>query len=203
MALLPKNQRDQAMVLVCVMAIGLAAAYWNYVWSPKRAELVTLQARVDTLEASNTKARSEMAKGTSAQLQQEADQFARDLEVMRQLVPTGNELPALLEQVSNSARRAGLDISAVEPQPVLEGDMFDTYRYKIAVTGGYHAIGEFLTNVGSMTRIVAPVNVSLALATNTNITAVKLRPAGTAPIDTRFEIQTYVVKTAPARGGKS
>jgi type IV pilus assembly protein PilO len=123
---------------------------------------------------------------------------------MRQLVPTGNELPALLEQVSTAARREGLDISTVEPQPVVEGDQFDTYRYKIAVTGGYHALGEFLSNVGSLTRIVAPINLTLAPATNPNVTAVKLRPAGTAAIESKFEIQTYVVRTAPqAHGGKS
>jgi type IV pilus assembly protein PilO len=204
MALLPKNQRDQAMVLVVVLAAAIAGAYWKWVWSPKKDTLATLQVRVDTLEARNATVRADMAKGTVAQLTAEAEQYARDLEIMRQLVPTGNELPALLEQISTAARREGLDISAVEPQPVVEGAQFDTYRYKIAITGGFHALGEFLTNVGSLTRIVAPINLSLALATNPNVTAVKMRPAGTAAIDSRFEIQTYVIRTTPAStGGKS
>ena len=203
MALLPKNPREQAMVLVCIIAIALGGLYWMYVWSPKRAELSALAVRVDSLEVGNDRARAEMAKGSASELQAQADQLARDLEIMRQLVPTGNEVPALLEQVSTSARRAGLDLSAVEPQPVIEGEIFDTYRYKIALTGGFHALGEFLTNVGSLTRIVAPMNLALAPATNQAIAAVKLRPPGTAAIDTRLEIQTYVIKTAPARGGKS
>jgi type IV pilus assembly protein PilO len=204
MSLLPKNQREQAMVLVCIVAIALAGLYWMYVWSPKRAELGTLEVRVDSLEAGNDRARKEMAAGTADDLQAQAEQYARDLEVMRQLVPTVNEVPALLEQVSTSARRAGLDLSAVEPQPVIEGETFDTHRYKIALTGGFHAVGEFLTNVGSLTRIVAPMNLGLAPATNPNIAAVKLKRPGTAAIDTRLEIQTYVIKTAPgARGGKS
>jgi type IV pilus assembly protein PilO len=204
MALLPKNQREQAMVLVCIIAIALAGLYWMYVWSPKRVELGALEVRVDSLEVGNDRARAEMATGSAADLQAQADQYAHDLDIMRQLVPTGNEVPALLEQVSTSARRTGLDLSAVEPQPVIEGEIFDTYRYKIAVTGGFHAVGEFLTNVGSLTRIVAPMNLSLAPASNPNIAAVKLKRPGTAAIDTRLEIQTYVIKTAPgARGGKS
>ena len=204
MALLPKTQREQAMVLVCIVAIALAGLYWMYVWSPKRVELGALSVRVDSLEVANDRARKEMATGSAEDLQAQADQYAHDLEIMRQLVPTGNEVPALLEQVSTSARRTGLDLSAVEPQPVIEGDIFDTYRYKIALTGGFHAIGEFLTNVGSLTRIVAPMNLSLAPATNPNIAAVKLKRPGTAAIETKFEIQTYVIKTAPsARGGKS
>ena len=133
MALLPKKQRDQAMVLVCIVAAALGGLYYMYVWSPKRTELAALSVRVDSLELANTRARTEIAKGTADQLQAEAEQYGRDLEIMRTLVPTGNELPGLLEQVSTSARRAGLDLSAVEPQPVEEGEQFDTYKYKIAV----------------------------------------------------------------------
>ena len=107
-------------------------------------------------------------------------------------------------QVSTAARREGLDISSVEPQPVVQGDQFDTYRYMVSVTGGYHALGEFLTNVGSLTRIVAPVNLSLGLASNRNASAVQRAPAGTAAVESKFEIQTYVIRSAPsAQGGKS
>ena len=123
---------------------------------------------------------------------------------MRLLVPTGNELPSLIEQVSTAARREGLDIASLEPQPIVHGETFDTYKYKISVTGGYHALAEFMTNVGSLTRIVTPVNIGLALSTNQNANAVKLAPEGTAPVESRFEIQTYVIRTAPtAPGGKS
>lgn len=200
----PKSQRDQLMMLTVLIAGALASAYWNFVYLPKRTEIVELKARVDTLEERNKEVRLEAAKGNGEKLKAEAEQFARDLEVMRQLVPTGNEVPALLEQVSTAARRAGLDISAVTPQPVIEGEQFDTYRYKIAVTGGYHAVAEFLANVGSLTRIVAPVNLTLAPTNNPNLEAVQRRPSGSSAIDTKFEIQTYVAKTSTVtRGGKS
>lgn len=206
MALLPKNPRDQKMVAAAVVAFALAALYWNFVWTPKHAELVALEVRLDTLDAQNAMSRARIAQGTAAELEAEAARYTRDLEVMRLLVPTGNELPSLLEQVSTAARREGLDLASVEPQPIVHGEMFDTYRYKVSVTGGYHALAEFMTNVGSLTRIVAPVNVSLGLSTNKSINAVKLAPEGTAPVESRFEIQTYVIRTTPPAqevGGKS
>lgn len=204
MAFPPKTQREQAMFLVGIIAVALVAAYWNFVYNPKATELTELRTRVDTLEFRNERARTEVAKGNADQLVAEAEQYARDLEVMRQLVPTGNEVPALLEQVSTAARRVGLDIAAVQPAPVIEGDQFDTYRYRISVTGGYHAIAEFMSNVGSLTRIMAPVNLSLAVAANPNLNAVQRRPAGASALDTKFEIQTYVARTSTVtRGGKS
>ena len=204
MALLPQNPRDQKLVAVAVIAFALGAAYWNFVWSPKHTELVALEVRLDTLDARNAAARARIAQGTAAELEAEAARYTKDLEVMRLLVPTGNELPSLIEQVSTAARREGLDIASLEPQPIVQGETFDTYRYKVSVTGGYHALGEFLTNVGSLTRIVAPVNLSLALSANKNSSAVQRAPEGTAPVESRFEIQTYVIRTAPAaQGGKS
>ena len=190
------------MMLVTIVALALIGLYWNYVYAPKGAELVTLMQHVDSLDARNNRARAEMATGNTATLKAESERHSRDLEVMRQLVPTGNEVPSLLEQVSTAARRVGLDLASVQPEPVVEGDQFDTYRYKIAVNGGYHQVAEFLTNVGSLTRIIAPVNLSLAPVNNAR-TGQK-RTEGTSSLDTRFEIQTYVARTAASsKGGKS
>jgi type IV pilus assembly protein PilO len=112
---------------------------------------------------------------------------------MRQLVPTSNEVPALLEQVSTAARRVDLDINTVTPEPVIEGDQFDTYRYKLTVIGGFHPLAEFLTNVGSLTRIVAPVNLDLEPANGQEASNVRGK-RGQSVLTSKFEIQTYVAR---------
>lgn len=202
MGLLPKTQRDQAMMLVTVISLALVGVYYQYVWTPKGNTLTTLRERVDTLESRNTRARREMATGSMDLLREQAVAAQRDLDIMRQLVPTSNEVPALLEQVSTAARRAGLDLAGVEPQPVIEGEQFDTHKFKVSVMASYHQLGELLANVGGLTRIVAPVNLVLAPATNGTVQK-RMRVDG-ALIDSKFEIQTYVAKTAAApRGGKS
>src|SRR5919106_1442553 len=166
MGLLPTNQRDQGMVAVGVISIMLAAAFYSYVYSPKNAELSQIEERVTVLETANDKAKVEVARGRDTkELRAQAELYKQNLDLMRQLVPTGNEVPALLEQVSTAARRVGLEIGAVDPEPVIHGDEFDTYRYKITIVGGYHSLGAFLTNVGSLTRIIAPVNMKLQPAT--------------------------------------
>jgi type IV pilus assembly protein PilO len=191
MAILPSSKRDQTFLIVCILAIGITYAYYSYVWSPKTEELNVTQARVDTLLISNQRAKSELAQGKTDQLRAEADRYAQDLEVMRRLVPTGNEVPALLEQVSTAARRVGLDISDVQPEPQLAGDQYDAYKYRLNVRGNYHQIGDLLTNVGSLQRIVAPINLTLVP------TAPDPRNKRTRvqPVEAHFEIQTYVART--------
>ena len=194
MALLPARDRDKYMMLIVIAAIGLAAAFYMYIWSPKTEELDLTQAHVDSLVIMNQRAKSELAQGKTQELKAEAEKFAADLEVMRRLVPTGNEVPALLEQVSTAARHVGLDIADVQPLPLLQGDQYDAYKYRLSVRGSYHEIGVLLANVGSLQRIVAPINLTLAPAPAAQNAQKRAR---SQPIEARFEIQTYVARTAP------
>lgn len=201
MALLPSNPRDQRLFVVAVLAVGLAAVYQQLVWTPKNTELKTIEFRLDTLDSLNRLSKVEVAKGSAAKMKSEADGFGRELEVLRRLVPTENEVPALLESVSTAARRAGLEISDVQPDGVINGDQFDTYRYKIGVTGPWHQVAEFLTNVGSMPRIVSPINLTLTASSR----AGERRPKKNEQfLDAKFGIQTYVAHASvKASGGKA
>src|SRR4051812_12938007 len=193
------TQRDKAMAAVTVLALLLTYGFYDYVWTPKAEELDAIQGRVDTLLVSNQRAKSELAQGKTAELRAEAERYAQDLEVMRRLVPTGNEVPALLEQVSTAARRVGLDIADVQPEPQLAGDQYDAYKYRLSVRGAYHQIGDLLTNIGSLQRIVAPINLTLA---PTNAVDQRKKGPRTQPVEARFEIQTYVARTVLAPAAK-
>lgn len=194
MALLPQSPRDQKLFVMGLLAVGLVGVYQQLYWTPKHTEQVTLSARLDTLDSLNLVAKAEVAKGNSAKMKAEGDAFARELAVLRHLVPTTNEVPALLESISNSARRAGLEISEVSPDAVMNGDHLDTYKYKLGVTGPYHQIAEFLANVASLPRIVAPINLTLA---PTSRSVLERRPRrGEVFLDAKFGVETYVEHVA-------
>jgi len=195
MALGPTNTRDQKLLGLGIVLLVLAGAYWYLVWSPANEELNGVEAHVEALRTVNQTAKSELAQGKTAQLRAETEHYAQDLEVMRELVPTANEVPVLLEQVSTAARRVGIDIADVQPLPQLNGDQYDAYKYRMSVKGTYQEIGDFLTNVGTLQRIVAPINVSL---NPSPIDPRKVKAPRQQALDARFEIQTYVARTAPA-----
>src|SRR4051812_27899887 len=125
------NPRDQRFAILGVLSLTIAGAYIYMIWNPKNEELNLSQARLDSLQVINQRAKAELAQGKTAELKAEAERYAGDLEVMRRLVPTGNEVPLLLDQVSTAARRVGLDISDVQPLPTLTGDQYDAYKYRL------------------------------------------------------------------------
>ena len=192
MALLPQNQRDQIMVFVVIVAVAAMGLFYQYVWSPKQEVLAQQEQRVEKLAQLNEKIERELKRGNLARIKAEAERYRRDLAVLRQLIPTRPEVPGLLEQVSTAARRVGLDLSDVQSEGVVQGVHFDVHRYRIGVAGDYHAIARFLTNVGSLTRIVAPINLQL---TPSGRVTTRVLPKDHRLLDARFQIQTYVART--------
>jgi type IV pilus assembly protein PilO len=190
------TKREQMLGSIGVVALLLVAAYWYFLYKPKAAELAVTQAHVDTLDKRNQQARADIAQGSLQKLRAQSAEYDQSLKVMRQLVPRSNEVPALLEDISTAARRVGLDLATVEPMPVLPGEQFDTYRYKLAVTGGYHPVGQFLSNVGSLNRIIAPVTIAIKLHPMAAQTKARVKN-GESLIDTQFQVQTYVARTTP------
>ena len=195
----PKSLRDLAYLAFCLVCFGCVFAFYSMVYSPKESELAAVQSHIGQLEQSNQRAKAELAKGSVNDLRAQALRYQQNLQLMRQLVPTSNELPALIEQVSTAARRVNLELDGIDPEPPIAGDQFDTYRYQISVVGDYHAIAAFLTNVGSLTRIVAPVNLKLApIQAGQAGPGMRTSSRNKEMLSTKFEIQTYVAKGASA-----
>ena len=189
---LPTNQRDQLMLFAVFAAVGAIVVFYMYVYQPKALQMTALSARVDSLTQQNEIARRDVARGTATQIREESERYGRILAAMRQLVPTANEVPTLIDQIVNSARRAGRDLEDIRPLGVIQGDVFDTHKWNMSIIGPYHSIAEFLTTVGSLTRIMTPMNV--------NVVRSQAQDGGSGEVNLRatFEIQTYVARTGGA-----
>ncbi len=197
MAGLPTNTRDQLMLLVGFLGLVGAGAYYMYPYSTKADLLTEKIGHIERLDASNQKAKALMARGTVQELQEETTRLRENLAQMRTLIPTGNEVPALIDQVIGAARRAGLQFSNFTPGGNVQGEQFETQRYQMSMDGNYNQIGAFLSEIGSLRRIVVPVNVRLSPVT-------AQRAAGLDPSErllrANFDIQTYIVRAAPSGG---
>jgi type IV pilus assembly protein PilO len=76
-------------------------------------------------------------------------------------VPAENEVPQLIDDIASRAALRGVNIAEFSRQSREQGGMFETYRYRLQVFGHYDQIGEFLSDVASLPRIMVPYNVSI------------------------------------------
>lgn len=95
-----------------LVVVGLAVAFWALVISPKREEADRLGQEVQQLTSSVTAARSEVAAANAAKESFPADY--RQLVVLGQAAPAGDETASLLVELEGLAYAAGVEFKSIQ-----------------------------------------------------------------------------------------
>lgn len=145
--------------------------------------LTRLQAEIDT-------AKRDLASGSVEDLRKRVDAYKASLGVLRTLVPEQREVNNLLDDIQIRAKVRGVTFSGFSPVPPEAGPApYDTYSYKLSVIGHYHQVGQFLTDIASLRRIIVPGEVIIGSANQAQARALG---DTTAMLEARFSIKTYV-----------
>ncbi|HZF18040.1 MAG TPA: type 4a pilus biogenesis protein PilO [Steroidobacteraceae bacterium] len=73
--------------------------------------------------------------------------------MLRQL-PGKTEVPSLLVDISQTGLAAGLDEKLFQPAPELKREFYAELPIKIRLTGNYHELGNFVSGIAALPRIV-------------------------------------------------
>ncbi|MGL4515846.1 MAG: type 4a pilus biogenesis protein PilO, partial [Shewanella sp.] len=79
------------------------------------------------------------------------EQFAELLKML----PSENEMPGLLDDLTFAATDAGLRIKSLNWEPEIQRDFYIEFPIKMSVTGDYHQIGNMVSGVAKLPRIVS------------------------------------------------
>ncbi|MDT3281025.1 type 4a pilus biogenesis protein PilO [Shewanella scandinavica] len=78
-------------------------------------------------------------------------QFAELLKML----PSENEMPGLLDDLTFVATDAGLRIQSLDWEPEIQRDFYIEFPIKMSVTGDYHQLGNMVSGVAKLPRIVS------------------------------------------------
>lgn len=73
--------------------------------------------------------------------------------MLRQL-PGKTEVPSLLVDISQTGLAAGLDEKLFQPAPEVKREFYAELPIKIRLTGNYHELGNFVSGIAALPRIV-------------------------------------------------
>src|SRR6059036_940786 len=195
MALLPQDRQSQVMLLITIGMLALGYAFWNYWATPTGQEIDAVQTEIRSMEAVIAQAKADLASGTVEDLRRKVEEYTSLLGVMRRLVPDKNEVPALIDDISTKAKVRGVTIGRIEPFAPEPGSPFDTYRYRLEIIGHYDQLGEFLSDIASLPRIIVPQDVLLKPAQQQAQRL--LGDTLGALLEAQFGIRTFVKAAAP------
>ena len=158
--------------------------------------VVARQKTLDSLTRMTDSAKKLLAQGSVEDLRRRLEGYRASLELMRRLVPDRNEVANLMDEISTRAKIRGVQVANFQPLPVEPGPApFQTYKYQYAVIGRYDQLGEFLSDVASLQRIIVPVD--LTLGVTDPVKAKALGDSSGALLEARFQVRTFVKTTSP------
>jgi type IV pilus assembly protein PilO len=145
-------------LVVIIMAMVLGAGYYFFT----KDQLM----QWETVEAEEKKLRDEFVEKqrVAANLEAFREQLAQmeaDLAVMLRQLPTGTEMPDLLDDVSNTGKKNGLDFELFKPEAEQPRDFYAAKPITIKAKANYHQFGAFVSGVAALPRIVTLENVTL------------------------------------------
>lgn len=146
----PLPFRLAVIVLVFAVVMGLGI-YW-FIIQDKAPQLGRVQEEEQQLRVTfeNKQRKAANYDAYKAQLSQIEQSFGT---MLRQL-PGKTEIPSLIVDISQTGLAAGLQEKLFVPQGEIPRDFYAEKPIKIRLTGGYHEIGNFVSGIAALPRIV-------------------------------------------------
>ena len=142
--------RAAVIAIAFVIVLGLGV-YW-FIIKDKAPQLDRVQAEEQELRLTfeNKQRKAANYDAYKAQLAQIEQSFGT---MLRQL-PGKTEIPSLIVDISQTGLAAGLQEKLFQPQNEIPKDFYAEKPIKIRLTGGYHEIGNFVSGIAALPRIV-------------------------------------------------
>jgi type IV pilus assembly protein PilO len=122
------------------------------VWNARKDELAQARGQQVTLQ---DEFKTKHAKAVNLELyKQQLKDIERSFGAMLRQLPGKTEVPNLLVDISQTGLAAGLQQEKFQPQPQVTKDFYAELPFKIRLTGSYHQLGEFVSGIAALPRIV-------------------------------------------------
>jgi len=187
MALLPTDSSSQKKLLIGLVPLLALFAYHQLMHGKKVTEADLLEDRLEQLTVTNNAAKILAAQG-GPELERKLAIYEQHMRQLEELIPKREEVAELLYAVTLRSQSSGVDLTGMKPEAQDPSPFYTRQIYEMGVRGSYHDIGVFLSEIGSLPRIVTPTQLKLTLPRE----AVTDRN-GQPLIDANFRIATYVI----------
>lgn len=157
----PKTQR---LLLTGLLSAGALYAFFATSFLP--VNYPAAAAQIKSLKSDFERKSSDLAgaRQSVADLPRFQSEFAalhERYEMAAELLPAEREMPGILRRLTLAGQQCGVRFEAFKPDPEIVKDHYSEMPIQITVTGGYHQVGQFLSEIANMARIMTISNVQL------------------------------------------
>lgn len=154
-------------VLLALFVLIVVAGWW-FVWRDQIIDLENKQAEESRLKDQYL-AKKKEAVNLDLYVQQ-LNEIDRSFGALLKQLPNRAEVESLLVEINQAGLGRGLQFELFRPGVEAKRDFYAELPISIKVTGSYHDIGAFASDIGRMSRIVTLNNMSLVPGAGDSLT---------------------------------
>ena len=149
-----------AIVFLLVTGLGI---YW-FIVKDKAPQLERAQAEEQELRTTFENKQRKAANYDA--YKQQLAQIEQSFGTMLRQLPGETEIPSLIVDISQTGLAAGLQEKLFVPQAEVPRDFYAEKPIQIRLTGGYHEIGNFVSGIAALPRIVTLHDITITPENN-------------------------------------
>jgi type IV pilus assembly protein PilO len=149
-------------LLCALIAMGVAVVLWFVQLTDYQTELDMERSKEVTLREDYTK---KLVKAVSLEaLKKQREQVQQYVIQLEKQLPSKAEMAALLSDINQSGLGRSLQFDLFRPGQIVVRDYYAELPIAVRVTGKYHDMGSFASDIAHLSRIVTLNNISIAPA---------------------------------------
>jgi type IV pilus assembly protein PilO len=148
--------------VVIAFALVVAGGIWYFV---VKAEMPTLeQAKLQEQELRATFEQKQRRAANFDAYREQLAEIERSFGTMLRQLPSRTEVPNLLVDISQTGLGAGLEEKLFQPMGEVQRDFYAEQPIRLRYTGSYHELGNFVSGVAALPRIVTLHDITITPA---------------------------------------
>jgi type IV pilus assembly protein PilO len=153
-----KPRSTKILYLVITLILPLAIFY-NFYYTPKKEKEKNLVQTIESLDKEILK--YEQIAKKEKELEFIVKERRKFLEESQKILPTEKEIPMLLNNIAQLAKKRGLKVLQFVPKPEIQRNYYNEIPIELSFTGSFNNTFAFLNDVENLERLVNLISVEI------------------------------------------
>jgi len=154
------NKPRSTKILYLVITIILPlAVFYNFYYTPKKEKEKNLVQTIESLDKEILK--YEQTSKKEKELEFIVKERRKFLEESQKILPTEKEIPILLNNIAQLAKKRGLKVLQFVPKPEIQKNYYNEIPIELSFTGSFNNTFAFLNDVENLERLVNLISVEI------------------------------------------
>lgn len=159
------KNKTQMMVFALLVVVIIAVLFINFLLIPQVARLTDVFSKMGKMRSDLKSATDDIAK--IEKFHKDIDSYKGKVERYEKMLPAEQEIPTLLENLSEMAKSSNIKILGITPavqnmdQKAQKNGIYQEIPILISAKSGYHELGLFLSNLENSDRFMKVVDIEI------------------------------------------